>query len=309
MRKLYDACPYYRVFWFILILISLNIEPIQAQKKSKTPKKLDLNNPEDALKADRKLGSSLIDGEPVIYWWYGNVFSRVPGEKDRLLFTYQAMNIRASKTFNDPQKGYGYRQVSKELLLYMDPQTGAVLKTWKNPFTNEENEVVHIANDPVNMRAPTFAKGEKGDYKFRGTIQDGTVLLLTEVPLFYTNPLGGEYQEFVGGTYQAMEIFYFSVSEDELLNAEKNTAENAVVSWCRVSKWLPWMKMNDRMGQMIFTGHGKKLKNFESLPEVLKQEIKTNYPEYATPPALDDARPNETSWTYFKKYIEKKKAK
>jgi hypothetical protein len=33
-----------------------------------------------------------------------------------------------------------------------------------------------------------------------------------------------------------------------------------------------------------------------------------HYPEYKAPPALDDTRPNETSWTYFKKAIDKKKA-
>jgi len=63
------------------------------------------------------------------------------------------------------------------------------------------------------------------------------------------------------------------------------------------------------VGYMIFSGAGKKVAGFDALPDVLKNEVAARYPEYRTPPALDDARPNETSWTYFKKVIDKKKAK
>ncbi len=36
----------------------------------------------------------------------------------------------------------------------------------------------------------------------------------------------------------------------------------------------------------------------------MKKEIAANYPEYREPPPGDDQRPNETSWTYFKKKVE-----
>lgn len=287
-----------------------------AQKKSKnvsaqfTPPviDLDLNTPEGAIKADRKITSSLKDGESCFYTWTGNVFTRIPGEKDRLLFTYEAMNVRASKTVMDSVKGYGWQHVSKEILLYMDPKTKEVLKTWKNPWTNEDVEVVHIANDPVNGRGPTFAnpKGAK-PFKLSGTIKDGMYFQLSEIPLFYTNPLAGDYQDYVGGTYQAMEIFNTIVPVKELVNGSKDKADDVIIAWSRFSKLLPWMKMGDRQGQMIFSGLGKKVATFEDLPETLKKEIKANYPEYTVAPSVDDKRPNETSWTYFKKVMEKKK--
>ena len=34
--------------------------------------------------------------------------------------------------------------------------------------------------------------------------------------------------------------------------------------------------------------------------------LRERYPLYQTPPPLDDKRPNETSWTVFKKYIDEK---
>ncbi len=288
-----------------------------AQKKSKMPpppppmEKLDLNNPTDAIKMSRKVTSSLKDGENCFYFWSGNVYSRVPGEKDRLLFIYHGMNVRASKTVIDSVKGWGWRHVSRELLFYQDPKTGEVLKTWKNPFTGKDVDVYHIVNDPVNGRGPSFAMGNDGKtpYKLKGYEKDGYWFELNEVPLFYTNPLGGDYQDQIGGTYQAMEIFQTITPMAELTNPYSDKSENSLIAWTRVSKWLPWLDMGDKVGQMIFTGIGKKVKSFEDLPQILKDQINTNYPDYKVAPPVDDTRPNETSWTYYKRMMELKRGK
>jgi len=297
----------FRTFSILLVLClcCATVGEMAAQKK---PKKLDPTKPEEALKIMRKLTASLKDGEECTFWWEGNVFSRVPGEKDRLLFYYQGMNVRATKGFQDSAKGYGYRHVSREVLFYMDPKTKQVVRKWTNPWTNKEVDVVHVSNDPVNS-PPMYANANTAEraFKLPGRFFNGTYFLTSEVPLFYTNPLGGEYQEYVGGTYQAMEIFNFTVSEDELLNAEKDRADNVTVAWSRISKWLPWMEMGDRMGYLIFSGNGKKIPSWNDMPEEIKAEIKANYAAYEHAPPLDDSRPNETSWTHFKKVIDQKK--
>ena len=269
--------------------------------------RLDLNKPEDAVKVMQKIQCSTEDGKPAVYWWRGSVYSRVPGERDRHLFNIEGMNIRACKSLNDPQRGYGYRQVSREILLYLDPVTNQVLRRWKNPFTNQDNEVIHVANDPVNA-PPSYAIGPNGQpYKFNGTVKNGRIWTQIEVPLFYKNPLGGEYQDYVGGTYHAMEMFTFFMHEKELLDATKTGSDDVTVSWARTSEWLPWMEMGDRAGMMIFTAVGRRLLKYDDLSETMKAEIKQNYPIYNTTPPLDDSRPNETSWTYFKKILTAKK--
>ena len=272
---------------------------------------LDLNTPEGAMKANRKIQASLKDGENCWYYWEGNVYSRVPGEKDRHLFTYIAMNVRATKTFQDSIKGYGYRQVSKEILLYMDPKTKQVINKWQNPFTGKEVDVIHIANDPVNQ-PPMYAKTPGREYKFGARVNDGYFYQLFEVPLFYSNPLAGDYQDQIGGAYQAIEIFNFAGPVKEIVRGDKDRGDDVIVAWSRMSKWLPWMENGDRAGQLIFSGLGKKVDAFDKLPETLKSEIKTNplYAGYEVAPPLDDTRPNETSWTYYKKWsAEKKKGK
>ena len=267
---------------------------------------LDLDKPEDALQAMRKIQCSTVDAKPGFYWWEGKALSRVPGERDRTLFGFYGMNVRACATVEDPEKGTGYRMVSREILLYTDPRSGEVLRTWENPWTGDEVEVIHIANDPVNSRAPSFPMGPRGPYQLGATIQDGRGWLTFEVPLFYENPLGGDYQKYIGGTYQAIEMFNFFFDADRLVDESTTDLVNTHVGWARVSQWLPWMEMGSRVGQMMFHGAGKRVATFDDLPEVLKKEIRASYPKYDEPPPVDDTRENETSWTYFKKVLSEK---
>jgi hypothetical protein len=267
---------------------------------------LDPAKPEDALEISKRTQCGEKDGQPAVYYWSGNVYSRVEGERDRLLFRGEGMNIRRCVAVSDPQRGKGYRQVSREIMLYLDPATGQVLREWKNPWTGEMVEVMHIANDPVNGR-PQFPIGADGKPFTVNIKRMGQwVQMPLEVPLFYTNVLGGDYQEYVGNDYHAMEIFDFAARADEILDSSKATAYPSV-SWVRLSNWMPWMKMRSRQGIMIFNAMGTKLKSFDELPPVLKQEIAANYPAYTAPPPGDDARPNETTWTVFKKKVDERR--
>jgi hypothetical protein len=257
----------------------------------------DLDTPEGQVRAFRRMQCSEIDEKPVTYGWRGKAFSRVDGEADRVLFKVEGMNIRHCVTVTDPEKGKGFRLITREILLYLDPETGEILRTWDNPFTGKTNQVLHVANDPVNGR-PVFP-GFSMPYQFSGDHWWVT----STVPLFYTNTLGGDYQPYVGGTYHATEMFNFIGDIASLTSDETDSAEIAV-GWARMSNWLPWMEMDSRQGLIYMHTAGRKLKSYDELPDIIKDEIVANYPKYQQPPPADDARPNETSWTYFKKMIE-----
>ena len=264
---------------------------------------IDPTTPEGYIQVQRKIQCSLQDEQPVVYTWFGRAWSRVPGERDRNVFNLNGFNIRQCTRIEDDTRGMGYRLVSREIMLYLDPKTNEVLRTWNNPWTGETNEVIHVANDPVNSR-PTFGRNKEGQPVVRPLKEvNGTWLMNIEVPLFYTNPLGGDYQKYVGGTYHATEIFDFNGSMKELLDPDQDVAY-PVVSWVRIAQWLPWMEMGDRAGLLYFNAMGKKLESFDQLPEVMKTEIAANYPVYNAPPPIDDPRPNETSWTVMKKIID-----
>lgn len=267
---------------------------------------LDPAKPQDALEITKRTQCGEQDGKPAVYYWSGKIYSRVTGEPDRLLFNGEGMNVRQCVSVTDPKRGTGYRQVSREVMVFTDPKTGEIIRTWKNPWTGESVDVMQIANDPVNA-PPSFpyrADGTPYQLSFKRMGQWFAMPL--EVPLFYHNVLAGDYQDYVGNKYHAMEIFDFVARADELLDT-RNPAVYPSVSWVRISDWMPWMKMRGRQGQIVFNAMGTKLKSYEELPKVLKDEIAANYPIYTQAPPADDARPNETTWTVFKKWADEKR--
>jgi hypothetical protein len=265
--------------------------------------------PEDALEISRRMQCGTADGVPAVYMWEGRVYSRVPGEPDRHLFNGLGMNIRQCTSVVDPQRGPGWRMVSREIMLYLDPQTNQILREWRNPFTNATVRVMHIANDPVNSRGFTYARGADGTpYRINLRRHGDLLQMPIEAPLFYTNPLAGDYQEFVGNQYHAMEIFDFAVDARQMLDTRNPTAYPSV-SWVRISDWMPWMRMGGRAGQMVFNAMGVKLRSYAELPQVLRDEIAANYPIYNAPPPVDDQRPNATTWTVFRRMIDEERAR
>lgn len=260
--------------------------------------KLDPNVAEDAVQIMRKLQCSTIDNKPAVYWWHGKAYSRKQGEKDVNVFNVEGMNIRACSQVTDENMGNGFHLVSREILLYTDAETGEVLKTWDNPWSGETVDVLHVANDPVNFKM--YETGRDGTpYTWGGEIgEDGTWWYRSTIPLWYPNPLGGEYQKEIGGTYHATEMFNFFGRTDDLFDLGDDTAK-VTVGWSRISDWLPWMEMNGREGSMYMHTAGRKLGSYDELSDVMKNEIATNYPEYNTAPPAGDPRPNMTSWKYY----------
>lgn len=239
----------------------------------------------------------------------GRSYSRVPGQKDKHLFNVMGINVRHCSVVNDEKRGRGYRSVSREIMVYMHPETGEILDTWENPFTGKAVKVLHVANDPVNMRAYRYEKEEDGSdiapLKLR---QYGDMIATSyEIPLFYDNPLGSEYQAYVGGKYHAMEIFNTYYLANNIVDESVTESGQSSLSWSRVAQWLPWMEMGDIAGIMIFNATGFSTLDKSTIPSELLKVLNERYPEYMTPPPLDDSRPNETSWTVFKKYLESKK--
>ena len=279
------------------LLIGLAAASAVAAPKAKP---IDLTTPEGASLAARKIQCGSVDNVPTIYSFHGESFARVPGERDRKLFNVEGYNVRQCVTVNDPVRGAGWRLVSRELLLYIDPATGEMLKEWKNPWTGQTVKVLQTANDPVNQ-PPVFPIGADGKPNtWRGTINGDVWWNTITVPLFYTNPLGGDYQKNIGGIYHATEMFNFFGRIKDLTDP-KNTNPAIEVGWVRIAEWLPWMEMSGRVGIIYTHAAGRKLDSYEQLPAVMRRAIEEQYPEYRTPPPGNDSRKNETSWTYFKK--------
>ena len=204
------------------------------------------------------------------------------------------MNIRTSKTIS--QDPYAFRILSKELLLFLEPETGEIVHEWQNPWSGKTCKVVHIANDPINFTIPIPGT----TFTYPGLVMKDRLLVRHEIPFMYPSPLGGEYQPYVGGQYHSMEMFSEFADATQVLDPSSTRAATVDISWSRVCQWLPWMEMGDRAGCLIYHASGINLDSFDELPPLLKDAIEQHYPTFKMPPPLDDERSNVTLWKYFK---------
>ena len=282
----------------LAMLAAVAASPAQAAEGPRgRATQIDLSTPQGAVDGLRRIWCTEKDGEPVYWFWRGDVYSRRAGEPDKLLFKVEGLNTRTCVRRTDPERGEGFRSVSRELLIYLDPKTGQPLGKWTNPWTGQAVDVMHVANDPVN--ADFYVKTRTGEpLKWEGSSIAGQFFWTVTVPLFYPNPLGGAYQPEVGGTYHATEMFNF-MGDDAVLLDRRTVPTDIKVGWVRLSQWLPWMRMGDRDGMLYFHTAGRKTIRWEDVSELMRREVEQRYPAYRNPPPLDDARPNMTSWKYY----------
>ena len=241
----------------------------------------------------RMRGSS--DGSDVFANWWVTIFAVMPGERPRPILRLDGYNVGHFAKMPDG----GAELITREVAYYRDLASGEIISEWANPFTNQKNKVLQVANDPVNSRFPAPKPAEAGRLPFM--VNGDNVFLRLDIPLAYPNALQpAEYPaESTGPTYLASEhfIFFSRVSE---LDADKSPSVPLTYSWTRTGPWLPWMKMGTRAGYLLYSGHGKKFARFEDLPTDVQEYTRKNYPLYMSSPR-SYATPNETSWTYYKK--------
>lgn len=235
------------------------------------------------------------DGREVFANWWVTVFAVVPGERPREIMKLEGYNVGRFAKKPDGSAEF----ISREVAYYKDPKSGDILKEWVNPFTNEKNSVIAVLNDPVNSRYAAPKAGEAGRYPFMTSGDD--VFLRLDVPLAYPNALQpAEYPaESTGPTYFASEHFTFFAKTADLRNTGLASVP-LTYAWARTGPWLPWMKMGQRPGYLMYSGHGRKYASFSELPADIQAHTRANHPLYLKAPD-GYVTPNETSWSYYKK--------
>lgn len=234
-----------------------------------------------------------IDGTPSLITWQGSMFAFVPGVPRQRLFRIVGMSIGRCYEVEDGIWDFA----SRELTYYLDPETQEILHTWKNPWTREEVPVMHVANNFVGGQF----RGE-----FPAEVEESNATFLFDIFPTYPNPLADDprFDDYSpASTYQAVELFKFTVPLADLLNPAQLSVSWLILSWDRMGPWLPWMKMGDRPGNLVYSACGRKVSSFEELPPLLQQELNTRVPLYKQPPTRSD-QTDLTSWLYFQKHFD-----
>jgi hypothetical protein len=232
------------------------------------------------------------DGTQTFLAWKGSIYAWLPGEPKQHLFRIEGMSVgRCVKTEE------GWEFASRELTFYLDPQTGEILRRWKNPWTEEMVPVVHVANNFVGgyFRRDVTAEVEG----------DRATFMFDLFPT-YPNPLASDpkFAEYSPQPmYQAAELFKLTVPLADLTNPDVTTVSELHLAWDRIGPWLPWMKMGDRPGHLVYSACGSKVPAFEGLSDVLRSEMETRVPLYKNAPTNVE-QDDITSWMYFQKHFD-----
>lgn len=241
-----------------------------------------------------KTRSSLDRSQSNFLAWKGSIYAFVPGEKRNRLFKMLGMSV--SRCIPNEKGGWDF--TSRELTYYLHPETEEILRKWENPWTGELLTVMHVANNPVQG----LFKGQ-----FPALVEGDRTTFVFDLFSTYPNPLA-EDPKFAdyspNPTYQAAELFKLTVPTEELMNPEVLSVSNLQLCWDRIGPWVPWMKMGDRPGQLIYSAYGTKVNGFTELPQLLRDEIDTRVPLYKNAPQSCLDVEDVTSWLYFKKHFD-----
>ena len=137
------------------------------------------------------------------------------------------------------------------------------------------------------------------------SLNEKDAAITSNFPLFYPNPLhsNSSFSEYGGSQpfYQAGEFFRWYFSKEDLASAE--TVERVQISWSRMGPWMPWMKMGEIPGWVVYSCSGARAANISSLPKWLQEDVQTRLPLFLHAPEEYSA-PNESSQTYFSKHFD-----
>jgi Protein of unknown function (DUF1838) len=241
-----------------------------------------------------KTRSSLDPNQSTFLAWTGAIYAFVPGGKRNRLFKMVGMSV--SRCIPTEEGSWDF--TSRELTYYLDPETGEILRQWENPWTGELLTVMHVANNPVQG----FFKGT-----FPAQVDGDSTTFVFDLFSNYPNPLATEpkFADYSPNPiYQAAELFKINVPTEELLNPEVLSVSKLKLCWDRIGPWVPWMKMGNRPGHLIYSAYGSKAHSFTELPKLLKDEINTRVPLYKKAPQSFLEAEDITSWLYFQKYFD-----
>jgi hypothetical protein len=265
--------------------------------------------------------------------WNRDTWARIQGdlnpENERVTYcTGQVLGVKPHEKVKElcsfetflctrllPQDDGSFRRLNKEVIFYTDSKTGEIIEEWKNPWTGEVVNVVHVENDPFNFTISEwsilfpedFPGKEKAepkkvplqfDWKRLG---DDRLLMTSDMHLLYPNALQPDkwQRESAGPMVQVSELFRYIMSVKEIEDPSL-TAINYTGSWQRITPWLPWMLMGQTPGHCLYASIMIGCDSLDMVPKHIRQYAEENYPHMLSAPT-ENYGPNISSLEHYAK--------
>lgn len=275
---------------------------------------IDLTTPKGNVNAAVRMDANLDESKHKWGAVSGVVCAVRDGEALEDLFGFEVVSV--AKAWAQPDGSY--RVPHREAIFYTDLKTGDILRSWYNPYIDEEVEVVDVINDPWNHFFAEEVKRFEPDYGGLNKpkpkppipfsmgffdVGNGMVQNRRHINLYYKAALQPDEwpRESSGEMNRVSEFFTVTAKLADLQNPDKTSVLQAG-SWHRVTPWLPWMLMGQAPGHIVYhsTYH-----SFDTLdgfkPKVLAHAEKY-YPHMLEAPPRDEwDKPNLSSLEVYAK--------
>ncbi|NOW45907.1 hypothetical protein FHW96_002065 [Novosphingobium sp. SG751A] len=241
---------------------------------------LDLAAPADRLKAFVKMRGSLDDR--LIASWVSARYYGITGDEMRPLFNVRSAVFARYR----PAPDGGYEAVNAEIAWFTDPDTGAVLTQWRNPYTGRDVKV------PMGGYAPSkvFIRPDLGFALAKPVpgleIEHEVLPFEVRGDDLYITERSRTAMRFAPGAkpFRYSESNTFHARLSDVLSGAPHVPSD--VSFTNVCSWRPWMEMGDIAGHMSAIGIGKQGAAMESIPAEWQAATRQFRPEVLKDPAV-----------------------
>jgi hypothetical protein len=222
-----------------------------------------------------------------------------PLDQDEPAHLFNFIGVDISRCIQD-ESTERWTLLSRKVTLYLDPQTGQVLRTWQNLWTGETLNVIHRSYDYQEFLIPT-----KISTHIAPEISSVSLDLNLKLPNpLATNPKFADYspEQYLQSSDSYKFIFPTRMLDHVAVNPSDNRA--VALSYYRMGPWEPWMKMKGKPGFLVLNYTGSKTDVFEELHPAIKAQIDKRLPLFREAPTSRLKRSIATSWSRFEEEFE-----
>ncbi len=259
--------------------------------------KIDFLDPKWNRDTYARLDMDLNPAKQKVSWLKGTVYGVRDNEAVRPLFINEGFSVIQSQHLPDGS----WHRMCREVVFYRDIETGEIMKTWHNPYTNMDVPVVPIANDPFNYTIsefwpapPSYGGLNKEKPKPKPFLlnwsngPNNTLILETDINLYYPAALQPDKwpMESAGRYNRVSELFLYTVYKRDVLN-KKVTTLPVIGAWSRINPWLPWMQMSQAPGCVNYFNTFATVDGIDALPPDIVAAARAINPKFLSAPKAD----------------------
>lgn len=213
----------------------------------------------------RVIGRS--DGGIAVRWTDGVLYARIDAATTPLFRVLSQIFSRHRKT-----AAGGFETVLIEIVYFADPVSGAVLESWRNPFTGETIAVAKTTLGPTRftiepslvVTREAMPGGPAPDHRLEIERMDGDDIWITDRQSIVAPPM-------VAGAppFGFFEAFTYRASRRDLADVTRAHVQTEVQKVNMLGA-RPWMQMGNRPGVTVTRGFGRVIDDPALLPADLQ---------------------------------------